>query len=116
MSKKKGYPGSYPIAARQGMTFKRQFTWTLNEVPVNLTGGTARMQVRRDASSPTIVLNASAYITLGGVRGTVDLNIPASILSAVEAGKYAYDLEVEISAEVTTLLEGSFTVAAEVTR
>lgn len=114
------YPAAYRIDARQGATFRRVFTWTIDGEPVDLSAATARMEVRTKASSPDVILDASDYITLGGEAGTVDLNIPAAVLEDVPARSgssfYVYDLEIVTGSVVTTLLAGRFYVAPEVTR
>jgi hypothetical protein len=114
------YPATYRIDARQGSTFRRVFTWTIDGTPVNLSGSTARMQVRKKASDSAVVLTATPYITLGGSAGTIDLNIPASVLAGIapRAGdsSYVYDLEIVTGSVVTTLLAGRFFVAPEVTK
>jgi hypothetical protein len=114
------YPAAYRIDARQGATFRRVFTWTIDGDPVNLTAATARMEVRKKASSPDVVLDASDYITLGGAAGTVDLNIPASVLADIPARSgssfYEYDLEIVTGSVVTPFIAGRFYVAPEVTR
>ena len=114
------YPATFPIRARQGATYRRVFTWTIDGTPVNLSGSTARMEVRKKASASTVVLTATPYITLGGSAGTVDLNIPASVLAAIAPrsgdSSYVYDLEIVTGSVVTTFLAGRFFVAPEVTR
>jgi hypothetical protein len=111
------YPAKYKMRARQGQTFNRVFTWSVNDSPINLTGYTARMQVRRRPSgSSAVVLDASPYITLGTSNGQVTLNIPASILEDISPATYVYDLELDNGGTVTTLLAGSFQVDPEVTR
>lgn len=114
------YPASFDIRARQGATYRRVFTWTVNGTPVNLTGATARMEVRKKASDSSVVLTATPFITLGGTAGTVDLNIPASTLAGIAPrtgqSSYVFDLEIVTGGTVTALLAGRFFVAPEVTR
>jgi len=119
-----GIAGLYNITCQQGATFQRQLTWTdPARDAYNLTGYTARMQVRDNVSSNTIVIALSTTagsggtITLGGIAGTVDLLIPAANTTTLTAGQYVYDLElVSGGGVVTRLLEGNFKVTAEVTR
>ena len=119
-----GIAGLYNITCQQGATFQRQITWTDSaKDPYNLTGYTARMQVRDNVSSNTIIATLSTTagntgtITLGGIAGTVDLLISATNTAALTAGQYVYDLElVSGGGVVTRLLEGNFRVSAEVTR
>ena len=113
--------GAYNITCDQGATFKRTITWTNQaRVPYNLTGYTARMQVRSTAASSTVILElttANSRITLGGAAGTVNLLVAANITAALTSGLYVYDLElVSGGGEVTRLIEGNFNVKAEVTR
>jgi hypothetical protein len=111
----------YNITVTQGDTLSRVLTWTNNaKVPNNLTGYTAKMQVRSSADSTTVVLELSTvngYIVLGGTAGTITLTVPAANMSIVNAGQYVYDLElVSGGGQKTTIVEGNFKVKAQVTR
>ena len=111
--------GKYNISADQGSTFTFQFTMKTAGVAWNLTGYTARMQVRPDASSSTIYVTATTvngYIVLGGAAGTVTVTIPASVMETVVDGKHVYDIELVNGTTVYRVLEGKFTVKQEVTR
>ena len=112
--------GIYNIVAEQGATLTRTITWnnSLGQ-PINLTNYTARMQVRNDYDSSTALLTLTTEnggITLGGVLGTVILTVSASSMALVASGSYVYDLELVSNDVVTRLVQGSFTVNAEVTR
>ena len=119
-----GIAGLYNITCQQGATLQRQLTWTdPARDAYNLTGYTARMQVRANTSSNTVIIALSTTagsggtITLGGTAGTVDLLIPAANTTTLTAGQYVYDLElVSGGGVVTRLIEGNFKVTAEVTR
>lgn len=113
--------GSYDFTIEQGATFTATVTWRdANDALVNLTGYTARMQIRSAVTSPTVTLeltDSNGRITLGGAAGTVALTIAAADTEAIGAGTYVYDLElVSAAGVVTRLLEGGITVKAEVTR
>ena len=113
-------PSRYTIGARQGSTLRRRFVWTIDDDPVDLTGRTARMNVRPSAGSESLILDASGYITLGGDEGYIEIEVPASVMEAIPAKTYVYDLEIVNpnpgEDEVVALLEGSFVVDGEVTR
>lgn len=115
-------PGRYDMTIWQGATFQRVFTWRVGTpaANVNLTGYTARMQLRTAANAATPALEATTEngrITLGGAAGTITLNLSATVTAALPANQYAYDLElVSGSGQVTRLIEGFTTVDAEVTR
>lgn len=111
---------TYDISAEQGSTYTATIVYT-NDAgnAVNLTGYTARMHVRRFAGSeyPHIVLTSTSGLSITANTGTIGMTIAPSALSAIPAGKYAYDLEIQ-SAEglVEKLLKGDFELSAEVTR
>ena len=112
--------GTHNFVCEQGATFSREITWLDSEgVPVNLTDYTARMQVRATASSASTLISLTSSggdIALGGTAGTITIAISATATAAVAAGCYVYDLELVDGATVYRLLQGDFTVDAEVTR
>ena len=112
-------PGKYNFICPQGTTFSKQLTWEIDGDPVDLTTYTARMQVREKYTSPSATLTLTTEnggITLGGIQGTVDLDIDATSTSNLIAKEYVYDLELVSSSVVTRLIEGKFIVTPEVTR
>lgn len=114
----------------QGATFRRRILYTTLvdgvETPVNLTGMTARMQVRSNIESlnTLVSLTTGAGITLGGVNGTIDLyisatdtnSLPETITSGINAKYPVYDFELVNGAEVDRLFEGKFEITRGVTR
>lgn len=108
------------LVLEQGADFNLNMTYKLNGVIVNLTGYSARMQVRKTVKSPTTVLSLTSPaggITLGGALGTIDIYVPAATVAAIPAGSYVYDLElVSGGGAVKRLLQGSIPVTGEVTR
>ena len=112
---------TYNIVCDQGATFDRTLTWKDNNGnPVDLTGYTARMQVRSVVDSSVVLLSlttANSRIVLGGVAGTVQLTVDPTVMAAVAGGQYVYDLElVSAGGSVSRLVMGTFTVRDEVTR
>lgn len=109
----------------QGATFTYQFLWQKETtpgsdvfVPVDLTGFTAKMQVRKKAGDPVILelSTANSRITLGGIAGTIDLLVAANITDALVPGMYKYDLEITTGAGVVTrFVEGLFEVVGQIT-
>lgn len=110
----------YDIACEQGATFSRVITYQgADGAPIDLTTYTARMQVRETAESGTTLLNLTTEnggIALGNVAGTVTLTATATQTAGIAAGEWVYDIELVSGATVTRLLQGCFTVDAEVTR
>jgi hypothetical protein len=104
----------------QGATFSRVIRWKADGANTNLTGFTARAQIRPTAASATTTLSLTTEngrIALGGTAGTITLSISATDTAAITAGRYVYDLElVSAGGIVTRLLQGVVTVSANVTR
>lgn len=111
----------YDILIEQGATFQKTFTWKgSDEVAVDLTGYTARMQIRKKKSSTDFEHEATTEndgITLGGSAGTVEVVISAADTADFEFTRAVYDLElVDGDGIVTRLVEGDVSVSKEVTR
>jgi hypothetical protein len=111
---------TYDILIEQGATYSQVITYKDNGVAVNLTGYTARMQVRatlESASTLVELTTANSRIALGGTAGTITLTISATDTAALTAGRGVYDLElVSGSGIVTRLLQGVATISRNVTR
>lgn len=109
---------TYNMLADQGATFGRVITWNTSAgTPVNLTGYTAKMQVRTTDSTRTLVLELSTIngrIALGGAAGTITLTVTAADMG-VTAGVHVYDLELTVGTTVTRLTQGQFDIRPEVT-
>lgn len=114
--------GAYNMTCEQGATFRRTFTWLdETEQPVNLTGCSARMQVRATHKAPTTWLSLTTAlnggITLTPLEGKITMVLSATATAALPVGKGVYDLEVVmVNGDVHRVLEGTFTVKPEVTR
>jgi len=111
--------GSYNFTIEQGATFNLLMTWKIDNVPVNLTGYTARLQARIDVDETDTILSLTtgAGITLGGAAGTITLDQTATQTALLPKGEYVYDLELQSSGGIVTrLLQGELNISAEVTR
>lgn len=109
---------NYDITIEQGATFTLSLLWkTSGGTPIDLTGYTARMQIRSSVSSTTILadLTSAAGITLGGVAGTIDVEIPATQTATMTKGG-VYDLELVNGSVVTRFVYGNVSFSKEVTR
>lgn len=114
-----GYPGILDLMVAQGGTYRRTFTWTVDTVPVDLTGFTATLTIRSAPSADTAVatVTSGSGLTLGGVAGTVAVLITDTVTAAIHPGTYVWDLFlVSGGGETTPLLTGNFIVSAAVTR
>lgn len=113
--------GKVNLHIDQGATFTRRFVWKAGEPLeiVDLTGLTARMQIRPTSQGDLLVslTTENGGITLGGEDGTIDLLISAADTSAFTWTKAVYDLEIVYpDARVRRLLSGNVTLSREVTR
>lgn len=111
--------GNLDFTIEQGATFNLLLTWKIDTVPVVLTGYTARLQARVDTYDTETILSMTtgAGITLGGVAGTIALNLTATQTAILQTGTFVYDLELQsASGDVTRLVQGNLTISAEVTR
>jgi hypothetical protein len=111
--------GTLDFTIEQGATFNLLLTWKINDVLVNLTGYTARLQARVDVQDTATVLSLTtgAGITLGGAAGTISIDQTATQTALLPMGEYVYDLELIASnATVTRLVQGELNISPEVTR
>jgi hypothetical protein len=111
-------PATYNITSYQGATYSLNMTWAIGGTAVNLTGYTAAMQVKENASSTASVLSLTngSGITLGGTAGTIAIAVSASTMGSATPGNYVYDLELNSGGQVTRLIQGGFAIQAEVTK
>jgi len=88
--------------------------------PVNLTGYTARMQIRNKVDSTTSIIELTTEnsgIVLDNINKTILLKIPALTTSTFNFLNAVYSLELVASGgQVTTLVSGNITLVKEVTR
>ena len=112
----------WPIEIEQGATFRKSLTWKAGAppLPVDLTGCTARMQVREHMDSPLPMLSLTTEnggITLGDESGVVTLHVHALKTGALSKLSGIYDLEIEFAdGTVRRLLCGPVAILPGVTR
>jgi len=115
----------YNIVVEAGATYRKKITWkNSNKTPVDLTGCTGRMQIRKNITDTTILLSLTTEnggIVIGGTLGTIQIIILDNQTDALSNG--VYDLEIihplgsgQVRQDVTRFLYGSVTVLPSVTR
>ena len=116
-----------PLYIEQGVTFTTGFNWYRESTvtpgtpgdPYDLTGATARMQIRKKAGDPTVLVDASTEngkIVLGGTTGRVDIVLTDADTEALTVKTAAYDLKLALADGTThRLLQGPVTVSPDVT-
>lgn len=112
---------THNITIEQGATFRLDLLWKDSTgAPVNLSGYSARMQVRQKITDTAKLLDLSTgngAITLGGAAGTISVVAAATATDDITAKQGVYDLELESgSGVVTRLVQGCVTISPEVTR
>lgn len=112
--------GIYDITVEQGATFTLSATWKDSTgALVNLTGYSARMQIRETYESEDVILSFTSTggsIVLGGALGTIVVTGSATDTAKIPMTPAVYDLELESGGVVTRLLQGKATITQEVTR
>jgi hypothetical protein len=112
--------GVYNIRCDQGSTFQRIITVTQavsgdTYEPVDLTGYSARMQIRKKFGGTLLIeLTDGDGLTLGGAAGTVTIDMTAAQTAEITRSG-VYDLELVIGSTVTKVLRGQFILTHEVT-
>lgn len=99
----------------QGTTFSLSLIVSdQNGDPKDLSDYTAAAQMRKSYYTNTAI-NFDADITLP-LDGEVTISLSATETSAIKAGRYVYDIEIEGDSETLRVLEGIVVVNPEVTK
>jgi hypothetical protein len=109
----------------QGSTFDETVTYVEDDevTPINLTGYTARAQLRSGYGGTliTTLTTENSGITLGGVLGTIRMTIAPVVTAAYTPATFAngavvWDLEIiDALGKITRLLQGVAELSKEVT-
>ncbi len=112
----------YDLLIRQGDKFEQSIAAKNSDgTAKDLTGYSARMQVRATPESSTVLLEASTAngrISINAPGGIVTITVGADITAPLNWNVAYYDLEIFTAdpANVTRLLEGYASLSKEVTR
>ena len=122
-------PAKKAFTVFRGSTFARRLVYRtlaadgVTKTPVNLTGYTAKMTIRKDYDGESAIdlTTENGRITLGGTAGTIALDITAADAAGLPVMTGVYDLELYASdangvRTENKLLYGTFTVRQESTR
>lgn len=113
--------GNYDFTLEQGTTFTKSFVWKdSNNAVINLSGYSARLQIRAYKDSVTKLVEATTQngkLVITANLGKIALTLPPADTNGITFEQGLYDLEVEASnGVVTRLLEGIVTFSKQVTR
>jgi len=86
---------------KNGDTWRFSFVWSTNNTPIDLTGCTAKMQIR-DASNALVVTSPASAISpllpntvsITGLTGTVNVTFSSNFTAPIAAGSYKSDLQI----------------------
>ena len=118
------------LTIEQGTTFRHGFQQLDGPVskdpkaplppPVNLSGYTARMQLRTSIDAPDVLLELTTEntrITIDALQGLITLAIAAPDTAAMTFTSAVYDLDIiSPSGQVSRIVQGSVSLSRSVTR
>lgn len=113
------YTGTESI--EQGATWRKKIIYAdPSNVPIDLTGYTAKMQARRSYSAPTPIIDLSTSnggITLNPTAGEINLLLTAAQSAALFVYSGIYDLDlISPGGDVIRFLQGYLDVSQGVTK
>ena len=107
--------GKFNLTIDHGSEFSLKLTVKEAGVVKNLTGYSARAQLRTSPTAASVTATFTCTVT-NAAGGAVTMAMPYGTTAGVSPGKYYYDLEVYTGSVVQRLIQGNATVRAEVTR
>jgi hypothetical protein len=117
-----------PLTMKQGDTWTVQVVWyppitgteqpDLTEDPIDMTGFTAKLQVRRrpgEPGAPALALTSSpaAGLTIDAPNGTITARATPAQTDVIPAGPWHWEVEVTNGVDTYTLAEGPLTVRGQ---
>ena len=113
----------YNLAIIKGSRYLKSFIYQdSSKQPIDLTGQSARMQIRERENSPTAELElttANSRLVLGGATGQIDMVLGATVTEGLTITNGVYDLEIYDAGDLDitdTILEGAVTINDGITR
>lgn len=108
------------LQMKQGSRFEQPIIVMENNMPKNLTGYTARMQIREWKDSDTFLAEyttANNKLTIAPEAGRITIVVPSADTAGYDFGDAFYDLEVvDGDGDATCIMEGRISLIREVTR
>jgi len=108
----------YNLVIDQGSDFAINLTIKELGSIKNLTGYSARAQMRSSRSASSVAATFTCTVLTPPTNGIVKMQLGNSASSGIAAGRYFYDLEIHTNADavVRRLIQGEVTLNPEVTR
>jgi len=111
--------GVYNFTLDQGSVFNINLAYKNPDgTPINLSGMTARMQLRRSTTTAAelTLSSPSNGIVITGATGEIAVTITDEETGALGSGFYVYDLELNNAGVIDRIIQGTITVSAQVTQ
>lgn len=113
--------GKIDLTIDKGATYRKTFFWKDSAgVPIDLTGYTARMQIRENYSSNTLIAELTTEnggITITPLEGKIELFLSDTDTTALTQSKGVYDIELLApGGDVIKFLRGYVSILQEVTK
>lgn len=117
-------PAEYNTGIVRGDFFEEKFTFSLDDVPLDLTGSTARIQIKDLSNRAQFPVELSEFTIKSNPLDITGLEIDGSTLTwtindtdtkTFPPGSYQYDIEVTIGNKVRTYVKGQFQVERDIT-
>ena len=110
-------PAQYNIQLWRNDSWVQTFAITAENVPVNLTGSTITIQVRKTANATAVDLSLSTGGLGITIAGASNNQIVLNKVVNIAAGNYLYDMNVTFpSGVVKTYVWGTFLVQEDITK
>lgn len=107
-------PKEHDLYCYCGETWSQNVSFKQSGEPMDLTGITAKAQIRPSENSPT--LSAEMGCSVLGSEGKIILGLTAEQTAQLRPGSYRYDLQVTKNTEVQYYICGKFIVRGSVTK
>lgn len=113
--------GKLDLIIEKGATFRKTLYYKdKTKVAIDLTGYTARMQIRETPQASTFIAELTTEnggITLTANEGKIELYISDTATAAISVSSGNYDLElITAGADVIKLVRGHVSIIEEITR
>ena len=107
-------PAKYDFKCYRGQTWYQILRFRQDEEPMDLTGYTAKAQIRKENNSPILVAEMDTDVL--EVEGNVVLALPSERTAKLKPGIYVYDVKMtDANDEVQYYMMGKFIVEGRVT-
>lgn len=91
---------------------------TQNGIDRDLTNYNVLMQAKEKVQDTAVVIDFSFYMTITNAQGLIEINVPSSVVAALEGNEYVYDvlLETKATEDKRRILAGLLQIIPGVTQ